>query len=260
MSLLDRFSRKPPTPAVAAAVTTALHGDDPDLRALQFARLSFLSHDLRSPVASMLALLDSLDQDGLKSEQLLTLARIEHYAERSLHFSEQLVQLLRAESLPAIDKAELDMLALAEEALDQCQPTAREAGVSVKLAQIGDADLWVAGQGELLQRALVNLVDNAIRYSHPGAEVRVTLAAVAGQVLCTVADDGIGIAPEDQALLFAHYGKLRQAPPALAGAGLGLHLVKVIAARHGGSIAVTSTVGKGSQFVLALPQTPMPDL
>lgn len=251
MSLFDAFSRKPANPV---APPSSAASPDASLCAKQFARLGFLSHDLRSPVASILALLDTLDQDGLKAEQLLTLARIEHYAERSLHISEQLVQLLRVESLPELEQSELDLLALAEEAQEQCQSKAKAAAVSLVLMQNGTDELWVRGQGELLERALVNLIDNAIRYSHKGGRVRVRLSTQDGQVQCAVEDDGIGMVPEDVALLFSHYGKLRQAPPQLAGAGLGLHLVAAIAERHGGSIEVSSEAGKGSCFVLRLPQ------
>lgn len=224
----------------------------------QFARLGFLSHDLRSPVASILALLDTLERDDLSAQQLVVLARIEQYAERSLHISEQLVQLLRAELLPAIDQTELDFLALVEAAEEQCAAAAKAANVRLRLIQVGADDLWVAGQGELLERALVNLIDNAIRYSKAGGEVRLRLSAANGQVQCAVEDDGIGMAADDVQLLFRHYGRLRHAPPELAGASLGLHLVKAIVERHAGSIIVTSEPGKGSCFRLSLPQAAVP--
>ncbi len=111
--------------------------------------------------------------------------------------------------------------------------------------------ITVQGDETLLMRLVINLTDNAIRYGRPGGWLRVTLARQAGQAVLTVADNGVGIAPEDQAKIWQRFW---QADPARSGggSGLGLAMVQWIAAAHGGAGTVESTPGQGSAFTFRM--------
>jgi signal transduction histidine kinase len=105
--------------------------------------------------------------------------------------------------------------------------------------------------------ALENLVDNAIRYSHAGGKVSVTLSVSAGKVHVEVADEGIGIDPVDLPRVFDKFyrGSLGN-QESVRGTGLGLALVKAAVEAHEGTVDVQSEVGRGSRFVLTLPAGP----
>jgi signal transduction histidine kinase len=106
----------------------------------------------------------------------------------------------------------------------------------------------------LLQQALHNLVENAIKYTPSRGEVRVTCTVRQGRMIFVIRDNGIGIAPVDQPRLFEKFyrGGSREAKRE-HGTGLGLAIVKSIAERHGGQVWLESQLGKGSTFYLAIP-------
>jgi signal transduction histidine kinase len=229
---------------------------DPARQQARVDRLGFLSHDLRSPIASILALTESLRLTETAALPADILEQVDNYANRALRSSEQLLHLLRVEALPQIGKSELDLFSVAEAAREQLTFKAREAGVDLVLQCEQPEQVWVCGDGELLECALVNLMDNAINYSASGAHVFVTVSTENDKVACAVSDEGCGIAVADLPNLFTVYGRLRHSPPfasARVGASLGLHLVKTILDRHGGTIDVVSEPGKGSCFTLCLP-------
>jgi signal transduction histidine kinase len=120
-----------------------------------------------------------------------------------------------------------------------------------------------AADGERLGQALLNLAHNAVKYSHPGGEVRLGWAAEPGTVRFEVADDGVGIPSTHRARIFERFYKVdrsrvREADdePQRASAGLGLAIVKHIAEAHGGAVGVTSQEGAGSSFWIEVPRAP----
>jgi len=106
----------------------------------------------------------------------------------------------------------------------------------------------------LLQQALHNLVDNAIKYSEPGDKVNVKTEVRQNRLVFIVSDNGIGIPPLDQPRVFEKFYRGAQTgSKRLRGTGLGLTIVKSIADRHGGEVWLNSQLGKGSTFYLAIP-------
>lgn len=106
----------------------------------------------------------------------------------------------------------------------------------------------------LLQQGLHNLVENAIKYTERGGQVRVRVTSEQESLIFEVRDTGIGISPVDQPRLFEKfYRGARQGMKKQQGSGLGLAIVKSIAERHGGKVWVESQLGKGSTFYLSLP-------
>jgi signal transduction histidine kinase len=111
----------------------------------------------------------------------------------------------------------------------------------------------VRGDRERLRQVVQNLVDNAVKYSPAGGEVRVVAYSRDGTVRVDVHDRGPGIPPEDQRLIFEKFGRSSATGGTKPGTGLGLFIARSIAEAHGGSLEVESAPAGGSTFTLALP-------
>ena len=112
----------------------------------------------------------------------------------------------------------------------------------------------IAVDGRALARVYVNVIDNAVKFSLPDGEVRIALQEVGGQVEMVCADDGVGISEEDQATVFDMFRRARESQArGVPGSGVGLAISQRIVTRLGGSIAVQSTLGRGSTFVVRVP-------
>lgn len=216
--------------------------------------MDFLSHDLRSPMVSLLALAEQSRKAPLEPGQFLE--QTEYYARRSLNFAEQFLQLARAESVQQEDFVLLDMLPVVESAIEQVNAQAVQRQIRVKFEYDLAEEVWVNGNHELLERGMVNLLTNAVKYSGAGRDVSVKLYCAGQRVHCRVQDHGVGIEPDFLQHLFKAYSRARSAGGARTrGAGLGLRFVKVVAERHGGEVQVSSVLGEGSVFTLSLPRT-----
>lgn len=128
---------------------------------------------------------------------------------------------------------------------------ARDRGVRLTVTP---CEARVYGSPDLLQRIVSNLVDNAIRYTGAGGLVTVACAVEAANVVVRVSDTGVGIREDDQRRIFERFWRVDPARSEARGAGLGLSVALALAQRHGGSIAVTSQLGRGSTFSLSLPR------
>lgn len=229
------------------------------LRAAEQARneiLAFLSHDMRSPQSSIIALLElhALDPDDNPKEHVHR--RIEQYARRTLSLSEQYLQLARAEA-KSLETAVEDLGAIVEQAIDEAWTDAAQKGVRIEMRRHGEP-LPVHADRPLLSRALLNLLADAVLHSPEKGVVTVTVAerrfgGVAKHV-CEVAGQSDGTTPERQAGPFGR-GPRHAAPdtPNARAAGLGLALVKIVVEKHGGTIGVLSGPGQGSGFSIVLP-------
>ncbi|MHC4135176.1 MAG: sensor histidine kinase, partial [Planctomycetota bacterium] len=111
----------------------------------------------------------------------------------------------------------------------------------------------VLGDEVSLTEALVNILGNAIKYSHVGTEVAVSAEEKNDQIVVSVTDSGVGIAEEDLSMIFDGFYRAESGKAAAGGVGLGLAITRRIIEAHDGSVAVHSELGKGSTFVLSLP-------
>ncbi|WP_225782601.1 CHASE2 domain-containing protein [Xenophilus sp. Marseille-Q4582] len=237
--------------------------------------LRLLSHDLRAPQSAILALLHSAPAEAAQDPALAALhQRIGQQVHATLTLAEDFVLQLRAEE-GVYDWQDIDLAALAMDVHDRAWPLAQAKSIELLLrlpaaaggAQEGGADdgggdeegagssagCWMRVEPRLLNRALFNLVENAIKYSPAGRAVELALAWRTGQdAVFTVTDHGRGIAPEDLPQLFEPYRRFGDTG-AVAGHGLGLSLVRTVAERHGGRVQCRSTLGEGSVFSLTLP-------
>lgn len=213
--------------------------------------IDFISHDVRSPLVSQLALIEQLKRDPshIEKDQLDQLGRL---ARRSYHLAEEFVQLARAEQLTETRFYECEFLAIVENARDSVSEQAAEKGIHLRLQ--GTEDLWLRGNAELLERAVINLLTNAVQYSPPDSTVDIQVFPAGHQAFLTIADEGSGIDQEELPHLFDRYRRQKSSELAgIHGTGLGLSFVKIVVEKHRGEISVTSTPGDGSVFTLKLP-------
>jgi two-component system phosphate regulon sensor histidine kinase PhoR len=147
---------------------------------------------------------------------------------------------------------------------DRIRPVAERRSVRVRIATQLEADApvtTVKADAERLGQALLNLAHNAVKYSSPGGEVRLSWVGTERSVRFLVADDGIGISAAHQARIFERFYKVDRSrareedpEPERASAGLGLAIVRHIAQAHGGSVGVESREGAGSTFWIEVPR------
>ena len=235
--------------------------DVAELRAAQKARdesMRFLSHDLRSPLTTIVTLLDAAAEDGpgAVADQELLLVRIGGYARRSLALADDMLRLGRAEAADPAAFLELDLRAVLEEAIDEVWPVARASGIALAADLLGpgpDDEVLVRGDGEMLRRAFVNLLTNAVKYSAAGSRIDLALAGEGDGWRVSVADQGRGIPADKLPQLFTRYGRFPASRDYVEGIGLGLVIVKAVIDAHGGSIEVESEPGRGTRFVVSLP-------
>jgi len=213
--------------------------------------LNFLSHDIRSPITSLLSLTQSRKlREGTAAEMA---EQIEPLARRSLRLADNFLQLARAEAADATAFSDTDLVSVAHNALDEAFVQARVRGVVLK-REIEEEACWMQGDLGLLERALFNLLENAIKFSPPESEVILRLTREDGQVVCEIEDRGPGI-PKDQLkeifLPFTHADTENTSQG--RGVGLGLSFVRVVADKHRGSVEASNREGGGALFRLNLP-------
>ncbi|WER49216.1 CHASE2 and HATPase_c domain-containing protein [Cupriavidus sp. WKF15] len=214
--------------------------------------LRFLSHDMRSPQASILALID-LHRGAAGDERSADLlARIDSHARRTLSLADDFIRVARAETQP-LSLQDADLAGLVLDAADELWALASARGVPLNV-DLPDDPAVIRAEPALLARAIANLVSNAVKFSPRGAAVTVTLRAEPGGYAIAVTDQGPGIPLAQQQRLFEPFARLHEHDPgAPAGSGLGLVLAKTVVERHGGSIRVASDAGAGATFTLHLP-------
>jgi two-component system phosphate regulon sensor histidine kinase PhoR len=133
-----------------------------------------------------------------------------------------------------------------------CDRKAREKDITVDL--FCAEDMEAIGNPALLEQAVANLLDNAIKYSDPHSRVLIEAAAGEGEMTVKVSDDGIGIPEKELPRIFERFYRVDKARSReMGGTGLGLAIVKHIVQTHNGSVTVISAMGKGSAFTIHLP-------
>jgi len=242
---------------VSGAAAIALHRQS-RLRELQSSALATVSHELKTPLASMRLLTDTLlemaEPDPERCRSYLHLIATEN--DRLIRLSENFLTLSRFETEPGLtQRSATEPVFLAEEALKSLESRFKEAGIQPDTS-FDDNLPAVTVNRESTVVVLVNLLDNALKYSDPGKPVALRLRASGGMVQFIVEDHGIGISAEALPRIFDCFF---QADQKLArtreGCGLGLHIARSIVEAHGGTVTVRSAAGIGSTFCVNLPAT-----
>jgi len=234
--------------------------DVTNLRRLESMRRDFVanvSHELKTPITSIEGFAETL-LDGALDEPEAARNFVEiigRQASRLHAIVEDLLALSRVEQdsrREEIGMAAQPVADILQSAVQSCLPGAKQEEMTISLdcaptitARINPA---------LFEQAVVNLLDNAIKYSGKGRAITVTAEQNETEVVIRVADDGVGIAPQDLSRIFERFYRVDRARSAkLGGTGLGLSIVKHIVGAHHGRVAVESSPGQGSIFTIHLP-------
>lgn len=231
--------------------------DISQLKAAENARseaLSFLSHDLRSPMVSVLAILQRYHAENAKGDRHLSgdsIQHIESLVRKNLDYAESFLQLSKADALLNTHMSPCDLHAVLDAAQAQAMSLAAPKSIHVTTERCDD-DVWVLGDMRLLERALTNLISNAVKFSPTGSQLNLTLLKHGQEAQLSVEDQGPGIERKDQTSIFERFTRLKQSDET-EGAGLGLNFVATVALKHQGRVALDSKLGAGSTFSLCLP-------
>lgn len=249
-----------PASADGGGAVLVLH-DISDLRRVDRVRRDFVanvSHELRTPLTVIKGFTETL-RDGALRDPVSGpkfLATIERHVDQLTNLVSDLLELSRLESTPELPRQmSFDAGAMVRRAADLLQPAAQRKEQSMAI-DIRAGLPRVIGNPEYIERAVSNLIDNAIKYTPERGKIKVCVTHDSEQVTVEVADNGIGIPPQDLSRVFERFYRVdRSRSRDMGGTGLGLSIVKHVAQVHGGSIDVVSTPGQGSRFRLKLPVT-----
>lgn len=213
--------------------------------------IDFLSHDVRSPLVSQLAMLNGLRTGRINWDSTL-IDEIESHAKRSLNLSDQFLQITRAEQSAEQSFYEFDLLNAVEDSIDSLSQQAKAKGINLEFSD--EEPIWLLGNAELIERAITNLLSNAVKYSPEDTTVTIKTRCTQDKAIIDISDQGFGISPEELPFIFKRFHRQRQTElSGDKGAGLGLNFVQVVIKKHKGSIDVQSEANQGTCFTLTLP-------
>jgi len=229
------------------------------IRRLETVRRDFVanvSHELKTPITSIKGfvetLLDGAMNEPADAERFLRI--VSRQTDRLNAIVEDILLLSCIEDQTDKAKIELEKSSIREmleSAVGVCELQAREKNIRIELEC--EDRLMARVNAPLMEQAVINLVDNAIKYSETGKTVFVQASEAERELLIRVRDQGCGIDPEHQSRIFERFYRVDKARSRkMGGTGLGLAIVKHIVLVHGGSIGVNSTPGKGTTFTIYL--------
>jgi two-component system, OmpR family, phosphate regulon sensor histidine kinase PhoR len=245
----------------AAVGAVVVLNDVTRLKRLEAVRRDFVanvSHELKTPVTTIKGFAETLSDGALDDPDAAHrfVRIIAGQADRLNSIIEDLLALSTLEQSidsPLLQLDEADLCDVVAVALDVVGPKAEAKGVTLR--ELCPGRLLATVSPPLLEQAVVNLVDNAVKYSPAGAAVEVAVEEAGDEVVISVTDEGPGVPREHLPRLFERFYRVDKARSRdLGGTGLGLAIVKHIAQIHGGRVSVESVVGRGSTFRIHLPR------
>ena len=213
------------------------------------------SHELQTPLTILKGEMEvALRSQRSPAEYQRVLKSGLEEIDRISHLVEGLLLLARADAgVLRMDKRAVALQTLVEEVYEQMKGVAEDHSVSLRLGAMVPAS--IRGDREHLRRLLLNLVDNAIKYTPEGGAVTLSLQEDGEWASLRVSDTGAGLSKEDQERIFSRFCRAEASPSqGRGGSGLGLCIAQSIAEAHGGRIQVESTPGQGSTFTVFLPE------
>jgi len=217
--------------------------------------LSIASHELRTPLTSLLLQLQTLSR-MMSDEEAKVSNKLDKAVQQTRRLEKLIANLLDVSRIISgrltLEIEDVDVAELVSDVAERFADEAGRAECDIRI------DLAAAPLGHWdrlrLEQVVTNLLSNAVRYA-PGAPIEVRVEAVDGLARITVADHGIGIAPEALGRIFGRFERASDGPH-YGGLGLGLYITRSIVEAHGGQIRVTSQMGQGARFVVELPLEP----
>ncbi len=255
--VLSQFS----SPSNAPGMVIAAHDTTETVRYEELRKefVANVSHELRTPITAIKGFAETLRCGAIQDPQQgpRFLAIIEKHAELLKSLVDDLLDLAQIEAqTDPIHRSPVDLAKLINDVVELHAPTAQQKRQILRGEVPADLPA-VFANSDYLERAISNLLDNAIKYTPEGGTISVAARVEKSRTIIEVADNGIGIPPDDLPRIFERFYRVdRSRSRAMGGTGLGLSIVKHVAQAHAGTVIVTSTVGKGSTFALEIPLIP----
>jgi two-component system phosphate regulon sensor histidine kinase PhoR len=220
-----------------------------------------VSHEIRTPLTTIRGYAETLLEGGLEDERNRRkfVEIIQANGVRLNNIASDLLTLSELDSgRPGAQPGPISLNDALSGAIRAIEPAAHLMNVELRADAI--PDLYLSGYGIRLEQALMNLLDNAVKFNKPNGVVHVEVRDGSGkQIEIRVSDSGVGIPAEDLSRIFERFYRVDKARSRqVGGTGLGLSIVKHAVEQMGGAVAVESELGKGSTFVVMLPQCPRP--
>ena len=233
--------------------------DVTEMRRLEEVRKSFVanvSHELKTPITLIKGYVETLLDGPLDEPKKLPefLSKVKDHADRMNAIIDDLLQLSALEvGHGKNERGLVDLVVLARRVKRSFADAATKKGIEL-VVDAPDFAVRTSANESLIEQAIANLVDNAVKYTDEGGHIRIEVSTKDNRAILSVADDGIGIEKRHIGRIFERFyrvdkGRSRQ----LGGTGLGLSIVKHIVASHGGTVSVKSQPGQGSTFTISLP-------
>lgn len=232
-------------------------------RSLERAKTNFVSdvsHELRTPLTTIQSAVDLVERARDRMEPMehraLELANQELKRIRSM--VEELLVLAQVDSWQySLEVSPTDLNSVIRNSVESMQSKAERFGIEVNFDD-GSEHQCVCDSQKLYQ-VFLNLIDNAVKYSDPGARVDISVEEDESSLAVRISDTGFGIPEEDLGQLFDRFYRVnKDRSRSTGGSGLGLAISREIVALHGGEIEIESEVGRGSTFTVRIPKTPLP--
>jgi two-component system OmpR family sensor kinase len=214
------------------------------------------SHELRTPLTTIRGFAELHRQSGRGDENI---GRIEHHATRMGLLVDDLLLLARMDQQRPLEKAPVDLLSLATDALIDARVTAADHRLRLRTlsSEDDDADVEpaiVLGDEARLRQVLQNLLSNALSHTPPGTEVTVFVGTESGNAILEVSDNGPGMTDEDARRVFERFYRTDPSRTrALGGSGLGLSIVAALVAAHAGTVTLQTAPNEGATFRVSIP-------
>jgi signal transduction histidine kinase len=217
------------------------------LQAQREEALAFLSHDVRAPLASAVQQLENDSLDAARKQRLLTQLRAAE------HMVQDFLSLARAHALQPERLSEVDLAAIVHQAADALYAPAQAKSVQL-LCTVPDEPVWMAGDFGLLERALGNLLRNALRFAPAGSLITLSLRVTPEQIELSVADQGPGVSAAMLPHLFEKFSPEQARGQHAQGTGLGLYFVRTVAQKLGAKSGHEAVAPHGARFWMRFPR------
>ncbi|MCE5316976.1 MAG: PAS domain-containing protein [Parachlamydia sp.] len=216
------------------------------------------SHELKTPITIIRGFAETLhDNPSLPPETVADITeKILRNSNRMTNLIKDLLTLSDIENLPISSLSNFDLVNLVE----HCRETVMNVHPTAQIRIESQPELKIIADQALMEHAMMNLIDNAAKYSNPPADIAVSLEDLGNSIRIRVADKGIGIPTADLDHVFERFYTVNKAHSRkLGGSGLGLSIVQNIVQKHNGAISVASELGKGTTFTIILPKQSLPE-
>lgn len=223
-----------------------------ELEQLKSNFISLISHDLKTPIAKIQAVVDRLITEQREPSLRQDLGQLKDYGNELNRYIQSILQLLKIESRDfKIQRQVGDINETIEDSIRQLQPLAQQKQIEIT-SQL-EPLFSIEGDFVLLREVILNLIENAIKYTPDHGKIHVTSFELDNRVWVEVKDDGPGIAADELQRIWRKFVRGREQDMKTKGTGLGLYLVRYFIELHGGEVSVESVPGKGTIFSFNLP-------